>query len=104
VSVPAGEDTYAMVENIHKAVLDETEKDARVAEQEWKRGSRSDGLSQFTADATVNLRPTAAGIDILVRYVTRASDRAEIRNRLFQRVLDVLRKPPESEPGVAVVS
>jgi small-conductance mechanosensitive channel len=101
VSVPAGEDTYAMVENIHKAVLDETEKDARVAEQEWKRGSRSDGLSQFTADATVNLRPTAGGIDILVRYVTRASDRAEMRNRLFQRVLNVLRKPPESVAGVA---
>jgi len=104
VSVPAGEDTYAMVENIHKAVINETEKDARVAEQEWKRGSRSDGLSQFTADATVNLRPSAAGVDVLVRYVTRASDRGEMRNRLFQRVLDVLRKPPESEPGIASAS
>ena len=91
VSVPASDDTYAMVESIHKAVIEETEKDARVAEQEWQRGSRSDGLSQFTANATVNLRPSASGVDLLVRYVTRASDRFELRNRLFQRVLDVLR-------------
>ena len=93
VSVPAGEDTYAMIEEIHKAVLAETDKDATIAEQEWKRGSRSDGLSQFSADATVNLRPSATGIDVLVRYVTRAADRADMRNKLFQRVLDVLRKP-----------
>ncbi len=97
VSVPAGEDTYAMVEDIHKAVVEETGKDATIAEQEWKRGSRSDGLSQFSADATVNLRPSASGVDVLVRYVTRASDRAEMRNKLFQRVLDVLRKPAAGE-------
>jgi small-conductance mechanosensitive channel len=102
VSVPAADDTYSMVEDIHKAVIQETEKDARVAEQEWKRGSRSDGLSQFTADATVNLRPSAAGIDVLVRYVTRAAERFEMRNRLFQRVLDVLRRPSgetDTEPS-----
>ena len=93
VSVPASDDTYAMVESIHKAVIEETAKDARVAEQEWKRGSRSDGLSQFSADATVNLRPSASGIDVLVRYVTRAAERFEMRNRLFGRVLDVLRRP-----------
>jgi small-conductance mechanosensitive channel len=99
VSVPAGEDTYAMVESIHKAVIDATEKDARIAEGEWKRGSRSDGLSQFTADATVNLRPSAAGVDVLVRYVTRASDRFETRNRLFQKVLDVLHAPAAEVPA-----
>ena len=94
VSVPAGEDTYAMIERIHKAVIAATEKDAHIAEQEWKRGSRSGGLSQFTAEATVNLRPSASGLDVLVRYVTRASDRADVRNKLFQKVLDVLRQPP----------
>jgi len=99
VSVPASDDTYAMVESIHKAVIEETAKDARVAEQEWKRGSRSDGLSQFAAEATVNLRPSASGIDVLVRYVTRAAGRFEMRNRLFQRVLDVLRRPGGETAG-----
>ena len=99
VSVPASEKTYAIVESIHKAVSDETGKNARVAAQEWKRGARSDGLSQFSADATVNLRPSAAGVDILVRYVTRASERTEVRNRLFQRVLDILRQPAGEPEG-----
>jgi len=95
VSVPAGEDTYATIERIHKAVDQATEKDANQAEQEWKRNSRSGagGLSQFTAKATVNLRPSGAGVDVLVRYVTRASNRAETRNKLFQKLLDVLHKP-----------
>jgi small-conductance mechanosensitive channel len=96
VSVPAGEDTYSTIEKIHKAVIDATEKDAHIAETEWKRNSRSQGLSQFTAEATVNLRPSASGVDVIVRYVTRAADRAETRNKLFQRVLDVLRTPAAS--------
>jgi len=93
INVPGSEDTYAMVELIHKAVIEETEKDARLAEEEWKHASRQDGLSQFSATPSVNLRPAASGVDLVVRYVTRASGRFEIRNRLFKRVVDVLHKP-----------
>ena len=92
VSIPQSDDTYTLVESIHKAVLEETEKDARIAEQEWKRGTRQVGSTQFTATPAVNLRPTATGIDILVRFVTRASQRFEMRNRLYQRVIDLLHK------------
>jgi hypothetical protein len=45
----------------------------------------------------VNLRPTASGIDLLVRYVTRASERYEVRNRIYQRVVDLLQKPAVAE-------
>lgn len=93
VSVPASDDTYAMVERIHKAVLEETEKGTRLAEQEWKRSTRQNGLSQFSATPAVNLRPSGSGIDVLVRYVTRASERFEMRNRLYQSVINVLHKP-----------
>ena len=62
---------------------------------EWKRGTRQTGLSMFSAAPAVNLRPTVAGIDILVRYVTRASQRFEMRNHLYQRVID-LRHEPEN--------
>lgn len=95
VSLPSSSDTYAMVERIHKAVLEETSEIARIAETEWKRGTRQNGLSKFSAAPTVNLRPTASGIDILVRYVTRAAQRFEMRNRLYQRVID-LRHEPEN--------
>ena len=49
VNVPASEDTYATVERIHKAVLNETEKESSAAEEEWKRLGRSHGLNQFSA-------------------------------------------------------
>ena len=37
--------------------------------------------------------PTERGIDILVRYVTRANNRYEVKNRLYQRVIELLHKP-----------
>jgi small-conductance mechanosensitive channel len=92
VSIPASQDAHAMVESIHKLVDEETKESARVAEQEWKRGMRDDGLSRFNAAPVVNLRPSASGIDIQVRYVTRASERFIVRNRLYQRVIDLMQK------------
>ena len=92
VSLPTSQDPRAMVERIHKAVLEETGEDANLAEREWKRGTRGDGLSRFNAAPVVNLRPSGSGIDVEVRYVTRASGRFEARNRLNQRVVDLLRE------------
>ena len=93
ISIPASAETYAKVALINQAVLEETEQDARLAEQEWKRVPRKNGLSQVSASSSVNMRPAGSGVDILVRYVTRASDRLEVRNRLYERVIDVLHKP-----------
>jgi small-conductance mechanosensitive channel len=92
-SIPAGDDTYALIERVHKAVLKETEKDTHLAEEEWKRTGRRDGLSQFSAGPAVDMRPGASGIDIIVRYVTRATSRFEVRNRLYQCVIGLLHKP-----------
>jgi small-conductance mechanosensitive channel len=100
LSIPASGDTQKMVERIHKAVEDETADSARVAEQEWKRGARDDGLSRFSAEPVVNLRPSASGIDIRVRYVTRASERFAVRNRLYQHVIDLLYKENRPAPTV----
>jgi len=92
VTIPASDDTHAMVERIRKAVLEETKENAAVAEHEWKRGSRGDGLSRFSAAPVVNPRPSGSVIDVKVRYVTRASERFGVRNRLYQRVIDLLHK------------
>ncbi|MGD0889848.1 MAG: mechanosensitive ion channel domain-containing protein [Acidobacteriaceae bacterium] len=93
VNVPEGEGSYQTIEAIHKAVLQQTEKDAMLAEKEWKGVSRQHVLGQLSAAPLVNLRPAASGIDILVRYVTRAKDRFEMRNKLYQVVIDLLHKP-----------
>jgi small-conductance mechanosensitive channel len=101
VSIPASDNTQEIVEGIHKAVEEETKESAAVAEQEWKRGPRGDGLSHFSAAPVVNLRPSSAGIDIWVRYVARASERFGVRNRLYQRVIDLLHKESSQAPADA---
>ncbi len=98
LSIPASEDTYQVIELIQKAVLKETEKDTRLAEEEWTRVTRRNGSSPLTAGPAVNLRPGASGVDIIVRYVTRASDRFEVRNRLYQCVIGLLHKPSTPVP------
>lgn len=99
VPVPASANTQEMVDSIQKAVVGETGADAGVAEQEWKRGTRGDGLSRFSATPVVNLRPSGSNIDIQVRYVTRASERFELRNRLYQHVIDLLQKQEHPLPA-----
>ena len=96
VNLPDSEGSYAMIQQIHKAVLQETEKDAQLAEAEWKRASKMRGLGHFAADAQVNLRPAGSGVEVLIRYVTRAGNRFNMRNRLYQRTIDLMRKPAES--------
>ena len=93
VTIPSSEDTGAIVERIHDAVLKETEDNAHLAETEWKRSAHGVDMSRFSAAPVVNLRPSSSGIGAQVRYVTRASERFELRNRLYQRVLELLRQP-----------
>ncbi|MEO6981945.1 MAG: mechanosensitive ion channel domain-containing protein, partial [Edaphobacter sp.] len=93
VTIPPGEDTYKMIDAIHTAVVKETEKDAGLAEEEWHRATQQHGLSQFSAVPSVDMRPAGAGIDIIVRYVTRAADRFEMRNRLYEAVIALLHQP-----------
>ena len=97
VNVPAGDGTYKTVEAIHKAVLEKTEKDAKLAEAEWQSANKLQGLGQFSAVPSVDMRPALSGIDILVRYVTRAGDRFETQNMLYQTVIDLLHKPEVAE-------
>ena len=94
LSLPASDNVHEMLERIQKAVVAETEKNASQAEAEWKRGAHGSSLSRFRAAAVENLRPSGNGLDVLVRYVTRASERFELRNRLYQRLIDVMREPP----------
>jgi small-conductance mechanosensitive channel len=94
VNIPTAENSYETIELIHKAVLKETEKDASLAEHEWQRVTKQSNLSQFSAAPAVDMRPAANGIDIVVRYVTRASGRFEMRNRLYQSVINLMRGQP----------
>jgi small-conductance mechanosensitive channel len=97
-SIPPTSDAYAVIELIYQAVVKETEQEGRLAEEEWKRVTRKNDLSRFTADPAVSLRPGIYGIEIVVRYVTRASDRFEMRNRLYHCVISLLHKSTAPQP------
>jgi len=45
-----------------------------------------------SAAPAVNLRPTASGIELHVRYITRAQDRFALRARLNQALVQLLRQ------------
>ncbi len=90
VTIPPGEQTYPMVEKIHSAVMKETEADVKMAEQEWKRSASQEGLAQFSATPSIDLRPAGDGVDAVVRYVTRAGSRLETRNKMFRLVVDLM--------------
>jgi small-conductance mechanosensitive channel len=90
VSVPATNDIHAMAEKIHQAVLEETEENARIAKQELERRARGDSLRGLSTTSVMSLRPSSTGIEIEVRYITRAGERTEVRNRLYHRLIDLL--------------
>lgn len=90
VTIPSGSDVSELVERIHQIVLEETSENAKLAEEEWGRAGAAGSLSRFSAEPVVNVRPSAAGIDTQVRFVTRASERFALRNRLYQRLVEIL--------------
>ena len=92
VTIPESLDRSLMLERILKTADEETAADARHAEEEWRRASRSGRLNHLRASPTVNVLPSAEGRTIEVRYVTRASERAETRARLYHQILELLRR------------
>ncbi|HEV2324087.1 MAG TPA: mechanosensitive ion channel domain-containing protein [Terracidiphilus sp.] len=104
LSVPADMDIQALAKSVEAMAQEETAEKAQLAEKEWKRGARANRLSRLSAAATVNLRPTASGIEIRLRYVTRAPERSEMRGRLYRHVIELLhqKQSPAEAAEVAV--
>jgi small-conductance mechanosensitive channel len=90
VSIPAGVQAYPLIEKIREVTVKATEADAKMAEEEWKRVTHEEGPPRFSATPSVDMRPAGAGVDIVVRYVTRAGVRLATRNRLFGTVVGLM--------------
>jgi small-conductance mechanosensitive channel len=106
VLIPVGQDPYPLVEKVRKIVAKETESDTHLAEQEWQRVSRRYGVRSFSAEPSVNVKPTDTGVVVIVRYITRAEDRTETRYRLNSALVKLLHHrgeilpPRESAPAI----
>src|SRR5262249_43072046 len=101
VSAPSGTDIHTLIKGIYEATVKTTAADAKMAEAEWKRVTHEEGAPQFSAMPSVNLRPAGAGVDILVRYITRAGVRVETRNHLFAIILELMQGMSKEDRNVA---
>ena len=93
VTLPAGGDPYRTAEEIGKLVERETEADSAEAAQDWERVTKQYGARSFSAKPAVNLRPTGGGLEVVVRYITRAPQRNDMKSKLFQLIVDLMHKP-----------
>jgi small-conductance mechanosensitive channel len=90
VVVPAGRDPYPIVDAITKQVVEATRESAQQAEQEWQRAVPAQRGKVFSGTPGVNVKPVVGGVEIAVRYITRANERFLVRAKLYQAAVDLL--------------
>ena len=90
VTIPAGADIHPLIKKIYEAFVKATEENAKMAEAEWKRVTHEEGSPQFSAMPSVNLSPAGTGIDVVIRYITRAGVRVDTRNRLYAMIVELM--------------
>jgi hypothetical protein len=102
VHLPTDQEAYPMVEAISAIGSRETQADVRLAEEEWQRVAQSKELKGFSAGPAVSIRPARNGVDVVVRYMTRANERHQVRARVYQAVFELLghRTLPPSPPAI----
>jgi small-conductance mechanosensitive channel len=90
VVVPAGRDPYPVVNAIMEQVVEATAESARQAEQEWQRAVPAQRSKVFSGKPGVNVKPVVGGVEIAIRYITRANERFLLRAKLYQAAVDLL--------------
>ncbi len=90
IVLPAGQDPFPVVDAIQKKVKEATAETAGLAEKEWQHAARSRDMSVLSAAPAINVRPVIGGIELAVRYITRASERYQLRAKLYHVAMDLL--------------
>jgi len=93
MTLPLTGDPYKMALAIRERVEQETTADAAAAESDWERVTRQYGTKAFTAKPEVDLRPSINGLEVIVRYITRAPQRYLVKSRLFEAIVALIHKP-----------
>jgi small-conductance mechanosensitive channel len=90
-TLSADQDPYAVIDGLQKLVAKDTEANAKKAEQEWQHTTTRYHVQAFSAEPAINVRPSGSGVEVRVRYITRAYERHETRKRLYEAVVAMLR-------------
>ncbi len=97
LTLPAEGDPYETAQKISEIVERETKTNASEAAKEWQRVAERYGTRTLSTNPAVELRPVINGLEVVVRYITRAPERNATKSKLFQAIVDLLRKVPASE-------
>ena len=90
ILIPPSQDPYPVIDSIQKLVEQETARNAGKAEAEWQETTTKYRAKALSAMPGINVQPTAAGIEVRIRYITRAYERHEARKRLYEAVVEML--------------
>jgi small-conductance mechanosensitive channel len=98
VVLPSGEDPYPIVEEFQKKVIEATKESGALAEAEWRRSTRSREMSSFSVAPAICVKPVVGGIELAVRYITKANERYQLRAKLYQSAVEMLGRRNVSPP------
>ena len=96
--VPTGRDPHPIIDAIRQRVIEATAESARHAEQEWQRAVPTQSGRVFSGAPGIDVKPVVGGVELSVRYVTRAHERFTLRATLYQAAVDLLGDPAPAPP------
>ena len=99
VEIAQGENPYPLVEAIQHLVEEETRSSVAQAEQEWQKSAGY--RKSLTVSPAIHLRPTAAGVEMQIRYITSANERYVTRSKLYEKIVGLLRGEAKPQGTVA---
>jgi len=101
VLVPYERDPSPIADTLYQEVVNATTDSSKQAEQEWKTSAPTRRGPQISGTPGLSIRPAVGGVEVAVRYVTRASDRFNIRARLYKTAVNILGQSaqPRSAPA-----
>jgi small-conductance mechanosensitive channel len=94
----SSQNPYPIVEAIQKAVLEATAASAGQAEKEWQNAAHSRSMRALSAAPAINVKPVSGGVEIAVRYITRANERYQLRSKLYQAAMNLISKKDSLAP------
>jgi small-conductance mechanosensitive channel len=103
VVLPTGQDPYPLLDAIHKKVIEATQANSQQAESEWREAASSREMPGVSAAPAMSVKPVVGGIEVGVRYITRANERYQLRAKLYQDAVELLgskRGPDSAAPAV----
>jgi small-conductance mechanosensitive channel len=99
VLVPYQRDPHPIADTLYKEVLEATTESSKQAEHEWQATASGRRGAPISAAPGISIRPAVGGVEVAVRYVTRASERFGVRARLYKSAVEILGQNAQPRPA-----